>query len=145
MIYGITGNPNKELLWEPVAELIGWMLEQDLDFKLHSEVANGLSERRLVAQSVIEPAKIDDLADRCDLVLSFGGDGTLLNTARILGSSRTPILGVNIGRLGFLTGVEVVFVREAIQEIESGRYEIEGRLTLEARIDGRSEPLRALN
>ncbi|MFV1980692.1 MAG: NAD(+)/NADH kinase [Rhodothermia bacterium] len=145
MIYGITGNPNKNLLWEPAAELIGWLLEQDLEFRLHASVADGLTERGLVAASVVEHARIDDLAGRCDLVLSFGGDGTLLNTARILGSSCTPILGVNIGRLGFLTGVEVELVREAIQSIEAGRYEVEKRLTLEAQINGHPEPLRALN
>ncbi len=145
MIYGITGNLHKNLLWEPAADLIGWLLERDLEFRLHSEVADGLLERGLLVEAVVDRARIDDLADRCDLVLSFGGDGTLLNTARILGSSGTPILGVNIGRLGFLTGVEVDFVRKAILAIEAGRFEIAERLTLEARIDGSTEPLRALN
>lgn len=145
MIYGITGNPNKELLWGPAAELIGWFLERDLEFRLHADVADGLLERGLLAKGVVNHARINDLAGRCDLVLSFGGDGTLLNTARILGSACTPILGVNIGRLGFLTGVEVEFVREAIQSIEEGRFEIEKRLTLEAQLAGHPDPLRALN
>ena len=145
MIYGITGNPYKDLLWKPVADLIGWLLEQDIAFRLHPNVADGLVERELVSPNVASSARTDNLAEGCDVVLSFGGDGTLLNTAREIGSAGTPILGVNIGRLGFLTGVEVVHVREAIREIHNGRHEVERRMTLEATLAGYPDPMRALN
>jgi NAD+ kinase len=145
MLYGITGNPHKDLLWEPVAELIGWLLEQDIGFVLQSDIADGLRQRRLISGSVADHARASDWREGCDVVLSFGGDGTLLNTARHLGISKTPILGVNIGRLGFLTDVEVEHVRESIQLMEAGDFEVERRLTLEATVGDRDEKLRALN
>ena len=145
MKYGITGNPNKDLLWKPVADLIGWFLEEGLDFALLSRIAEGLVDRDLIAADVARQAAVTDLGQGCDIVLSFGGDGTLLNTARVLGSSDTPILGVNIGRLGFLTRVEVDDIQEAIRAIEEGLYETEKRLALEAHIEGHADILRALN
>lgn len=145
MIYGITGNPNKDLLWRPIADLIGWLLEKEIAFRLHPTVGEGLAERGLVGRGIADQAVTDDLGGTCGVVLSFGGDGTLLNTAQVLGSSSTPILGVNIGRLGFLTGVESEAIREAINAIEADRFEVEERSTLEARIDGQPKPLRALN
>ena len=141
MIYGISGNPNKDLLWEPVTELIGWLLERDIEFGLHHAVADGLAARGLVSSDILDDKRVDDLADGSEIVLSFGGDGTLLNTAKDLGASGTPILGVNIGRLGFLTGVEAEHVQGAIEAVEAGRFEVEKRFTLEARIEGHAETM----
>jgi NAD+ kinase len=145
MVYGITGNPTKNLIWEPVADLIGWLLERDLAFRLDPEISQGLTSRGLVSETVTAHAETPELPDGCDVILSFGGDGTLLNTVRSLGSAKTPILGVNIGRLGFLTGVEVEHVREAILSMERGDFEVQRRLTLEAEVGDLDVRLRALN
>ena len=50
----------------------------------------------------VEPVSMSWLADQCDLVISLGGDGTLLTTARALVDKKTPLLGINLGRLGCL-------------------------------------------
>jgi len=143
--YGITGNGTKEHLWEPVAELSEWLLEEGIPFVLQPNLARGLSERRLLPSDVCGERSRDDLPTACDIVLSFGGDGTLLNSLRTVGAAETPILGVNIGRLGFLTGVEVHDVRKAIQEMERGDYRVEARAMLEAHVEDQREPLYAAN
>ncbi|MEP0546716.1 MAG: NAD(+)/NADH kinase [Rhodothermales bacterium] len=147
MTYGITGNTGKEKLWHPVAALVQWLDEQGLPFCLDERVAAGLTERGLLDVSGYEQCPVADLADSVDLVLSYGGDGTLLGTAHLIGTRETPILGVNIGRLGFLTASEVGEVENAIQQIEAGEHIVERRVVLEAEIEGRHEgpPRWALN
>lgn len=136
MTYGITGNTGKEKLWHPAADLIRWLGAEGIPFRLDRRVAAGLVERGLVDAATCEAHATDDLADEADLVLSFGGDGTLLNTAHVVGTRETPILGVNIGRLGFLTGSEVGEVGEAIGQIEAGAHTVERRVAIEATVEG---------
>ena len=80
-----------------------------------------------------EEAVAGRLADS-DFVLSLGGDGTLLYVARLVGESETPILGVNLGSLGFLTEVTTEDLEEALQKLRDGRYEIEDRMKLDGTI-----------
>lgn len=136
MTYGITGNTGKEKLWQPAADLLRWLGAEGLPFRLDRRVAAGLVERGLVDAATCEAHAADDLAAEADLVLSFGGDGTLLNTAHAVGTRETPILGVNIGRLGFLTGSEVGEVEEAIRQIEAGAHAVESRVAIEAAVEG---------
>ena len=136
MTYGITGNTGKEKLWHPAAALIRWLDGEGLPYCLDERVAAGLAERGLVERAACEPKAVADLAATSDLVLSFGGDGTLLTTAHAVGARETPILGVNIGRLGFLTGSEVGEVEDAIRQIEAGEHLVEERVVLDASVEG---------
>lgn len=71
-----------------------------------------------------------------DLVMSFGGDGTFLRAAHLCRDADVPILGVNLGRLGFLAEVEVDALDAAMDVIRDGAYTIEERPTLEVDIRG---------
>lgn len=136
MTYGITGNTGKEALWQPAAELIRWLDTESIPFRLDARVAAGLVTRGLAEAAFCEAHATDDLAADADIVLSFGGDGTLLNTAHVVGTRETPILGVNIGRLGFLTGSEVGEVEQAIRQIEAGEHLVEARVVLDGTVEG---------
>ena len=68
-----------------------------------------------------------------DVLLTLGGDGTLLRGARLLDGRPTPILGVNLGRLGFLTACAGSELEMALRRISSGDYIVEPRMALEAR------------
>jgi NAD+ kinase len=142
MHYGITGNTTKEQLWPHVADLIGWMRAEGLSFCLHAPIVDGLVARNLASEAACTRHTNRALAETCDVVLSFGGDGTMLRSAYTTGANDTPLLGINVGKLGFLADIEVGHVTEAIRELEAGRYRIEPRLTLEAHLDG-PEPVRA--
>jgi NAD+ kinase len=72
------------------------------------------------------------LAREVDLLLVFGGDGTLLHTARKIAGSPTPILGVNIGGLGFLTGVPSAELARALKCVWNGKFKFESRALIEA-------------
>ncbi len=136
MVYGITGNPHKNQLWSPVAELVAWLMRRDLPFTLDPAIADGLVRRDLVGPAVCEEHVANDFSSRADVILSFGGDGTMLRTTHEAGPNDTPILGVNIGRLGFLADIEVEAITDAIDHLEAGKYAIENRMVLEGSVSG---------
>jgi NAD+ kinase len=79
-------------------------------------------------------ARCDDgqIAQNCDIVLSLGGDGTLLGALRAAAPLGVPVLGVNLGRLGYLTEVDGEQLPEALEALETGSFAIEERFTLSA-------------
>ena len=72
------------------------------------------------------------LARSVDLLLVFGGDGTMLRVAREIAGCRTPMLGINIGGLGFLTAVPSSELAPALQRVWKGEFEFESRVLIQA-------------
>ena len=134
MTYGITGNTQKNELWKPAADLTSWLMGQGLSFYLHEDLADGLENRNLLDASICRKHGREDLVGAADMILSFGGDGTMLRSAHEVGTQGTPILGVNIGRLGFLADIEVSDLQATIRRLEKGDYRVESRLVLEAQL-----------
>ena len=87
------------------------------------------------------------LARQSDLLLVFGGDGTMLRVAREVAGQRTPILGVKIGGLGFLTHVQSGELAEALRQTWAGDYTIDARPLIEASGTAHAQPFlaKALN
>jgi NAD+ kinase len=75
------------------------------------------------------PPNLD--ASGCELVVVFGGDGTILRGAEIARPAGTPLLGVNMGRVGFLAEAERDDIESVVERIVGGRYHVEERMTLE--------------
>lgn len=71
-----------------------------------------------------------------DALLTLGGDGTLLRAARVVADRAVPILGVNLGRLGFLTCCPASDLEEALHRLATGNHVVEARMTLAARVRG---------
>ena len=77
---------------------------------------------------------IDVENDGIDLLVSLGGDGTLLRAARSIFGRGIPVLGINLGSLGFLTAVSAEGIEAGLRQVLGGRYAIEERRTLEAEV-----------
>jgi NAD+ kinase len=75
-----------------------------------------------------------DLAARADLVVVLGGDGTLIYAARMLGGRGVPILGVNLGSLGFMTEVPVEELFSTLDGVLQGRFQVDSRMKLTCRL-----------
>ena len=90
---------------------------------------------RLLAHTLGWP-RVDDreLADRADLVVVLGGDGTLIHAARLLDGRPTPLLGVNLGSLGFMTEIPVEELFLALDEVLAGRFKTDSRMKLCSRL-----------
>ena len=117
--------------------------EQDLAADVR-DLAAWLGERGIQAIVELRPGAADDglprlprsdLVGKADLLIVLGGDGTLLAVARSMGESSTPILGVNLGTLGFLaeTARDELFL--ALDEVLAGRFVAEERMRLEVRVE----------
>jgi NAD+ kinase len=81
------------------------------------------------------------LGEICDLVIVVGGDGSLLGAARELAKSKIPLLGVNRGRLGFLTDISPADLEERLAKVLQGEYIEETRFLLDGHVERNGQPL----
>ena len=120
---------------------------------LRSEGVTTLAEAEAAAALESAPMTKSEIARVADLIVVLGGDGTLLSIARFMEGRETPILGVNLGGLGFLTEATIDEAQASIARVLAGDYDVDRRITLEAVVrrtmeDGstrNSEKFRALN
>jgi len=112
--------------WQAGQALEAWAREQGLEAFLW----------------VNEPdPQVQPLPPGVEVIVVMGGDGTLLSVARRYGQKGLPILGVNVGGLGFLTEVSLEEFYPAIEQILAGKYEVEERMMLHATIFRNGQPL----
>ena len=83
------------------------------------------------------PVSAEELQQRADLLVSMGGDGTMLRAMRLADRQRFPVLGVNLGKLGFLAEVDVPDLPDALSAIDDHSYTTEPRLAVDAVIGDR--------
>jgi NAD+ kinase len=146
MKFGIAGNLDKTELPKVVERLITRFTKENVPYVLHEAIAKGLRgkiDKRLLSQSPVVLER--KLPAECDILISLGGDGTILRMARLVNGMATPILGINLGKLGFLAEVSLEELDECLTEIISGNYIVEDRMMLQARIGRSKNNLQALN
>ena len=110
-----------------VNDIIPWLQERGIEIFLDSEAACDYP----VLHKVARP---EDLAAHVDVIAVFGGDGTFLYAARLAGDSGVPLLGINLGSLGFLAEVKLEEMHQAFERLLSGDYRVEERGHLEVRV-----------
>jgi NAD+ kinase len=106
--------------------LTGWLRARHL---------TTLAEPEIAPQLGAEAVEREQLALRSDLIVVLGGDGTLLSIARLVGERETPILGINLGGLGFLTEITTEEAQATLARVLAGDYEVDRRITLEAAVE----------
>ena len=79
-------------------------------------------------------ASYTDIGNEADLAIIMGGDGTMLGAARMLAHSRVPMIGINHGRLGFITDIPLDTAAKALKRVIEGDFNIEERILLEGRV-----------
>lgn len=125
--FGIVIKHNVPRANQLAAEVIDW-LEKKKCKAIVADEATGLLKKR--KQTTAAPK--EELPAKCDMILVFGGDGTFLSIARQMIWKSVPILGVNMGTLGFLTEVKVDEVYETLELVLQGKYKVQERSMLEA-------------
>ena len=130
MKLGIIGNTTKPIIQNIIPPLLDWLNKRKIDFIVEEK----LFEYLQFSPGSILSCPIENLGKLCEIVLAFGGDGTILSTARAVGPTGVPILGVNLGGLGFLAEVAISELYDSIEDISKKQYTIIERMVLEAKI-----------
>ncbi len=134
-------NPEKERAVSAGAELVRWLEARSIEVLLQPAGAFRIRRPDL---AVPEGPRWGE----ADLLIALGGDGTLMRVAQLAAPLQVPILGVNVGHLGFLTELEGRDLFTYIEDFVDGRYVIEERLMLQVRVERQDSPpleLTALN
>lgn len=121
-----------------VTEVVPWLQARGIEVFLEQPLTDQYPVKAAVAAPEI-------MVDRVDLVAVFGGDGTLLYAARLVAGSEKPIMGVNLGALGFLTEVRLEEMWPALEAVLSGNYLLDARMLLDVEVLRRgTSPVRYL-
>lgn len=131
MKLGIIGNLEKEGLQEAVLRFVDRLDQHSVEFVLERELA-GLLGKSGSRAAAYPSGTVEECASRSDMVVAFGGDGTILAAARMVGKRGTPILGINLGKLGFLAEVAPGDIEQAVDDLVAKKYLIEDRSVLQA-------------
>jgi NAD+ kinase len=124
------------IITKPQAETCRQTLLQLFEF-LHPKQCSVILDRQIpdsLNQFAFEKAARDELGNRCDLVIIVGGDGTILNAVRSLANASVPIVGINVGRLGFLADISPDDMETSLEQILQGSYHEEDRFLLEMKV-----------
>lgn len=145
MRFAIFGNIYQSRKSANIQKILACLDEHDAEVCIERRFYDYLVSTGRIAEGSVE--LFDDSLFEADFVISMGGDGTLLRAAGHVGSKGTPILGVNMGRLGFLADVLPSEIEEAIASLYDGNYDIENHTVIQAEADGKplQGPSYALN
>ena len=124
---GIVAKTDRAEAKSVVPSLITWLLARGMEVVVDHDTAP------LVAEP-LPSFKKSELPQHVELVIVLGGDGTLLSMARLVGGLGIPILGVNLGGLGFLTATTLEELYPALEALFSDQYLVEERLVLRAKL-----------
>lgn len=135
MTVAVFGNSMKSNMPDEVSHVLDFLQRRGVDVRLSQELRQELNLREYA------PFPEDWIMDNgewkpengeaIDFALSIGGDGTFLTTAAAIGNKNIPIIGVNMGRLGFLADVQTKNVDIIMEQLVAGRYTIEQRALLQ--------------
>jgi NAD+ kinase len=129
---GIIANPARPVVRTLIPELVRLLSSRSGKPVFSAGLAAMVSDEAPRRDCVIVDTD-DCVAGAVDWVIAIGGDGTLLKTARLVGGSGIPILGVNSGKLGFMMQTTPDELGDALERVFEGRYSLDKRLVLQGR------------
>ncbi|MDQ5985183.1 MAG: NAD kinase [Syntrophus sp. SKADARSKE-3] len=132
---GIVANTAKDKALEYTIRLRDWCLAQGLHVFFHEQIAAKIG--------AAEGYETKVLAGKVDLLAVFGGDGTMLRTARAVREFPVPIIGINLGLFGYLTEVNLNEMIDAFEVILQGNYQTERRMMLDVSIQAAGDSSKA--
>jgi NAD+ kinase len=130
-VVGLVLHPRRDC-GSAIDAIVAWANRREVTvLGLHDEI------NRIDCEAVAVSA--EEMVERAGLLVSLGGDGTMLRTMRLVEGRKTPVLGVNVGRLGFLAEVDLPDLPEALSAIDEHRFTIESRTAVRTVLPGGKE------
>ena len=131
MRIGILANPNPVRIGPTVDHFLSLAAKKGVEVMLAEDL------NRIFNGKTYQFCNPEKLVVRSEILVALGGDGTILRAAALVQRVGTPILGVNLGRLGFLAGAAPEELEESLECLLGGKYKIEERMALNAQIGKR--------
>ena len=125
---GIIGKPSDPGIAETLTKLYSFLTEKQYTVFIDN------NSTQFIAGSPVNACQINQMGERCDLVIAMGGDGTFLTAARAIAGHNIPIIGVNLGRIGFLVDISPSDLVEKLTRILNGHFREETRYMLRTKI-----------
>lgn len=116
---GIFGNTAKEEVNVLLKKIVVYLKKNDIDFLIDEKLSSGIPGKW---KNHLKPHS--DILKASDYIVSLGGDGTFLNTARIVGDHNIPIAGINLGRLGFFSEVTLEETEDFFLKLLNGKFRV---------------------
>ncbi len=125
---GIITKPQAEPVRQTLQSLFDFLKKKNCDIVLDEQIPDTINS------SDFKQASREEIGKTCDLVIVVGGDGTILNAVRSLAHANVPLLGINVGRLGFLADISPDELEASLENILNGSYREEQRILLEMQV-----------
>ncbi len=125
--FGIIGHLDRPQIEQATEQIIKWSQANGIQIRICTDLVPLVGHEDISAED-------SEIWRHCDVIISLGGDGSMLSSARIAGNHGIPILGVNLGSLGFLTEVTQERILKSLELLKADKYKIEERMVLETLI-----------
>jgi NAD+ kinase len=132
---GIISKPNMARAAEIACGLISWLEERKIAYRCDLQTAEYAGVKDYFSR--------EEVADRSDLIIVLGGDGTLLSAARVVGGREIPLFAVNLGHLGFLTAIQVEDLYPELERALRGEHRIGRRRMVDCEVRRKGESIGA--
>ncbi|MCP5160173.1 MAG: NAD(+) kinase [Hahellaceae bacterium] len=132
---GLVGRMGSVNVVETLRRLRKYLLDEGYQIVIEENTAT------MIPGHGLQVGTVKMMSEICDLVIVIGGDGSLLGAARELAKSDVPLLGVNRGRLGFLTDISPDDLESGVADVLAGKYKEERRFLLEVHVKRKGEPV----
>ena len=129
MVIGIIPNISKSKIWDVVLTLIKKLDEEQMQYYIGEDIKRKSSKHagQIPDEKFLDNQKLFQVSD---IIVSIGGDGTMLTTAYAARLTQTPLVGINYGKLGFLAEFDINSINDLVLRIKNKKYYIEKRMAL---------------
>jgi NAD+ kinase len=132
MKFGIIGNINKPDIEKVLSDLLSFLTKEKIDFFADKDLISKIKKAEFKKRCFTSA----EVVKNSEVIISLGGDGTFLHTARLVGKKETPIFGVNMGTLGFMSEVDPAEMKKFIKQIIQNKYKTQDRVIISGEFPG---------
>jgi len=120
MTFGIIGNKKKKGIEKVITSLVGYFKNKNISYYLHDDFRDLIKSKELYSKILT----MKSLLDKSDFLVSIGGDGTFLNSTRIIKHLDKPVVGINLGTLGFMSDIMPTEIDKFFDDVIQNKYKI---------------------
>lgn len=130
MKIGVYGKPFNQAVLPFIRQVFDCLVQHKTEIFVHTDLNNFIANQPNFSYSTTVFNTYEDVKGRVDVMLTLGGDGTILGTVDIIRDSGIPVIGINFGRLGFLASINKNDISAAIHALINKQFMLDSRVLL---------------